>query len=575
MPMKRLISAGWAAWLAIVLCALAPAPGFGAEDPPPARPAADDWPWWRGPNRDDIMPPGPAAAAAMGAAGRGLLAAPATAPAGFRRRGFYLHGSWVFNYPFAVRTWKREDFAGMFRVLRLLGFDTVMMWPTLEAAPMPLSDADAAAIRAYRDVIADAQKARLTCWIASCPCVISGEQVRPTPWAKRSLYASMKTVRLDSPQADAYLRHRQAVVRLLDNADALVVIDGDPGGWAGAPPEAFVRLLRGDMRAMGTKPVIPWIWNGWGRDCSKGGFWAQPVEPHTRACLEALKAALPPGFELMPGRSHRDGHANGRVNIQQADKAGLIAQSTLMCYEAIEFEPSPPAAVLQFDLIRKSLREEAGYAPVARGVFGNAQQPIMVLPNLFFFARAAADLRYLDRSDADVLSDLAAALGGPADMLVPAWSCLARTLADLPADLPARLRSLKLDSELARSLPGGPARYVEILAAQVASRRGVLEAAAEKPADAAQAAATLARGAAAAISWWNVHRYVGAGNTGDPFAWQFLHHSLTGPLRDLARRCNAMGERGTVVEQAANLLARRDVLPPEQTIARLTEIAGK
>lgn len=527
--------------------------------------------------RRDLLAGSAAAAVAMGMGGRRLHAAAAAppAPTGFRRRGFYLHGSWVFNYPFAVRTWKRDDFAGMFRVLRLLGFDTVMMWPTLEAAPMPLSDADAAAIRVYREVVADSQKAGLACWIASCPCVISGEQVRATPWAQRSLYASMKTVRLDSPQADAYLRHRQAVVRLLDNADALVVIDGDPGGWAGAPPEAFVRLLRADMQAMGARPVIPWIWNGWGRDCTKGGFWAQPVAPHTRACLEALKAGLPAGFQLMPGRSHRDGHANGRINIDQADKAGLIPQSTLMCYEAIEFEPSPPAAVLQFDLIRKSLREEARHAATARGVFGNAQQPIMVLPNLFFFARASADLRYLDRADADVLADLAAALGGPADVLAPAWSCLTRNLADLPGDLPDRLRGLKLDSELARNLPGGPRRYVEILAAQVASRRGVLEAAGEKPANAAQAAATLARAATAALSWWNVHRYVGAGNVGDPFRWHFLHHSLTGPLRELARRCKAMGTGDAVIEQAADALAGGNLLPRQQAVQRLAEIAGK
>lgn len=49
---STLLLAGW-------LVVLIVAPGLGADDPPPARPAADDWPWWRGPNRDDIMPPGP------------------------------------------------------------------------------------------------------------------------------------------------------------------------------------------------------------------------------------------------------------------------------------------------------------------------------------------------------------------------------------------------------------------------------------------------------------------------------------------------------------------------------------
>jgi hypothetical protein len=31
-------------------------------------------------------------------------------PAPFKRRGFYLHGCWAFNYPFAIRTWQRADY---------------------------------------------------------------------------------------------------------------------------------------------------------------------------------------------------------------------------------------------------------------------------------------------------------------------------------------------------------------------------------------------------------------------------------------------------------------------------------
>ena len=30
-----------------------------------------------------------------------------TTKRGFRRRGFYLHGSWVMEHPFAVRSWSR------------------------------------------------------------------------------------------------------------------------------------------------------------------------------------------------------------------------------------------------------------------------------------------------------------------------------------------------------------------------------------------------------------------------------------------------------------------------------------
>ena len=157
----------------------------------------------------------------------------------FKRRGFYLHGAWVMEHPFSVRSWQRQDFAAMFRLLHLLGFNAVMIWPTPETAPMPLSEEDAATLRGYRDVFDDAKANGLECWLAYCPNVISKDEVRHLPWKDRSLYASKQVIRLsDEPKAaEAYLDHRRSVLCLLDNADAFVVIDGDPGGYAGAPPE--------------------------------------------------------------------------------------------------------------------------------------------------------------------------------------------------------------------------------------------------------------------------------------------------------------------------------------------------
>lgn len=194
-----------------------------------------------------------------------------TAKRGFQRRGFYLHGSWVMEHPFAVRTWERQDFAKMFRLLRHLGFNTVMWWPTPEVAPMPLSDEDAQALRSFREIVDDAKRADLECWLAYCPSVISKEEVRNLPWPARSLYASMQTLRLtDEKIATAYLDHRAKVLKLLDNADAFVVIDGDPGGYPGAPVDEYVRILKSDQQAVPGKRVIPWIWNGWGRDNTKG-----------------------------------------------------------------------------------------------------------------------------------------------------------------------------------------------------------------------------------------------------------------------------------------------------------------
>jgi len=85
-----------------------------------------------------------------------------------------------------------------------------------------------------------------------------------------------------------------------------------------------------------------------------------------------------------------------------------------------------PGRTLQFDAIRRILKQESRLAVKAAGAMGNAQQPIMVLPNIYFFARAPGPA-YLDRSDEDVLRDFAEFLGGPADLSSrrgSAWPCL-------------------------------------------------------------------------------------------------------------------------------------------------------
>jgi hypothetical protein len=437
---------------------------------------------------------------------------------------------------------------------------------------MPLSAEDAAALRSYRAVIHDAHAEGLKLWVTYCPTVVSTEEVRGVPWAERSLYATTREVRLsDAVSERAYLEHRSAVLRHLDNADAFVVIDGDPGSYPGAPMEEYLRILANDQRAVPGKPIIPWIWSGWGRAHEVGRFWEPPIAPFVNETYSAFKTALPDSWEVMPGRGHREDLANGRFTIELAEQADIIPRCTLMCYEVIEFEPTPPASVLQFDLIRNVLQQESQYVNIAKGVFGNAQQPIMVLPNMYFFARAARDLRYLDRPQDDVLADLAHELGGDPEVLVPAWSCLQLALESLPSDLVEKVRHQKLDTELAQCIPGGPRRYVEILAAQVQSRHELLEAIAREPQTVDEAAASLTKGATALIRWWHVHRYVGAGKKGDAFRWHFLRSTEVTLLIEHARLCRKFGSGP--FEQAALRISNDKLLSHDEAIKRLEDLS--
>ena len=115
--------------------------------------------------RRGCLPRGVACLIVLAAAAVGTAAEPAT---GFKHRGFYLHEGWLFKHPFAVRSWKREDFAAMYQLLARLGFDRVMNWPMFESIPAPLSETDAQAIRDYARTIDDAHAAGLEFWLAQC-----------------------------------------------------------------------------------------------------------------------------------------------------------------------------------------------------------------------------------------------------------------------------------------------------------------------------------------------------------------------------------------------------------------------
>jgi hypothetical protein len=244
---------------------------------------------------------------------------------------------------------------------------------------------------------------------------------------------------------------------------------------------------------------------------------------------------MPEPWQMLPGRSHRVNWANGRVNILLADSLGLMNRSTILCYEAIEFEPAPPAAILQFDHIRRILKEESAYAGSVLGVFGNAQQPVMVLPNLYFFSRGSEDFSYLDKTSQEVLNDFADFLGGPRELLVPAWDCLNRQLDALPVNLPEQLRNTRLEGEPAKFIPGGPERYVNILAGQVESRMGLLKAIAKDAKTDKECARRLADATIALVNWWKVHRYVLSGNGDEPFSWNYIHGSQVSELRHWCR----------------------------------------
>jgi len=482
-------------------------------------------------------------------------------PPGFQHCGLYLHACWLYKYPFATRTWNREDYDHMFRLLKILGYDRVMLWPMLEAIPAPMSAEDAEALRAYRNLIEDAHRDGLECWLTQSICT-TDRSIANKPWTQRNFYAVRHDVRLDRPaEADAWFEHEASMLAILNNFDAYVTIDSDPGGYPGAKAEDFVRLFQHDRQTIdrvGVRPqqqrMMPWVWGGWGTR-----IWEEPLVPRLARIaheLELYRRVVRDGFELLPGREG-EGYGCGRHNMDLVAKAGLMSRSTLMLYDCIENEPSPPETKLQFDQIRVTLRQERKYADVARGCFGNCQTALLQLPNIYFFARSARDPGYLNKPDAAVLADLAELLGGPPELLVPAWSCHRLGLDRLPADLPEKLRKAELKGEAARHLPGGPQLYLKILAVETDAHRRLLQACNGPAKSEQEAARRIADGIAAIVDWWKLHSYT-FDRDQQVFAWEYVWGGESGVLFNWAR-----GNKHwpNVAKLAAEQLVRRGILP--------------
>lgn len=501
----------------------------------------------------------------------------------FRQCGFYIHAGFVYEHPFAVRRWTRQDYTSMFTLLRSMHVDRVMLWPMMELAPSPLSESDAAYLADVRLVVEDAHKRGLECWLTCSPNLSSRETIRGVPDIRNRVWHPHERIfQFDRrEELDAFVRHMGTLLEHLNNADAYVFIDGDPGGYSGARPPEFLAMLQGIRRELRriapgrAAGIIHWVWCGWGADWEKDGIWKSDLAALVRNLLSAMKKDTPvEPWGLLPGRHLIEARGNGRAVMELVDEAGLMDRSTLMLYEIVEIEPSPPAVVIQFDDIRRVLRQECRYASVARGVMANAQTPLTSLHNLFYFARCVNDPSWLDKSDDEVLVEFARFLGGDPQALIPAWTALRRNAGQFPADAADRLRRSRLSADVADHIPAGPETYIRILADFLQTHITVVNNTARPPATAAQAADQLTQATLALVRWWTRHKYVLRGESGFDFDWSFTHRALSRPLREWVRASLPLLSDRSLQHDIVDALMQNGKLPrssAEKAVADLCE----
>jgi hypothetical protein len=197
----------------------------------------------------------------------------------------------------------------------------------------------------------------------------------------------------------------------------------------------------------------------------------------------------------------------------------------------------------------------------------------MVLPDIYFFAKGSNDTAYLEKTDKEVLTDFADFLGGPPELLVPAWNCLNLDLETIPSDLPRRLRAVKLTGNAAMFIPGGSERYLEILAQQAESLIRLLQSIAKPVNSDKEAVIKIYEGISALVNWWNVHQYVFDKDSDEPFNWRYVHNSQILILRQWCKE--NVRDPGNVSEKTARLLSRYNVLPESQASQRVNELLSQ
>ena len=184
--------------------------------------------------------------------------------------GLYIHQHWPYNYPYAARTWKVEDYRGYCGGLKALGYNTVMIWPVLETMPSPPTKSDRASLKKIAEVI-DMLHSELgmRVYIALCPNVgVKDEEAKKAPFEKRHFFYCDTRVNPADPKAlGELIERRRELFRPLAKVDGVAIIDSDPGGYPGSTNAEFVNLLMAHRKMFDSlRPgieLVYWVHVGW------------------------------------------------------------------------------------------------------------------------------------------------------------------------------------------------------------------------------------------------------------------------------------------------------------------------
>lgn len=306
----------------------------------------------------------------------------------FLKRGVYAHQHWAYNYPYALRSWKFEDWKNYLDILSFFRVNLFFIWPVASLLPMPLSRQDRSYLEGYGRIVDYAKKyCGMDVLLVETPNSIArrGKGKIP-PVAKRKYFDHSVLVDPKSKEFDRdVIENRRIMYRVTGRADGYTIIDSDDGGYPGSPASDFVDIFVRNRRVIDesladgkNKWLYYWMWLGWGELQNDPDNIPLDREKIWQETIKGLKGKLNEPWGLF---------ACWEKHLALVKKEGLLSKTFYFPYGAVEGEPNGPYTEMRCADIDTAVNMVKPYASQLRGILCNVQTPFVQLPNIFCFQR--------------------------------------------------------------------------------------------------------------------------------------------------------------------------------------------
>ncbi len=366
------------------------------------------------------------------------------------RLGMYVHQHWAYRRPYAARTWSFTDWNAYAGGLAALGYDSVMIWPVLETIPDPPTASDLAHLDKLRHVIDMLHvEYGMKVLITLGANTVGNKHASEYPFEERPFFRCDERLDPGDPKAMERLMHvRRALLQPLAGADGFVIIDSDPGGWAGSTNEEFVAILQQHRNLLDelnpAATITYWLWVGW---ASYNRFWER-VESTGDTHIDVDPNDWVDVISALPLRDDERWRffVCSDEHRKLAARLGIDGRSTYFPYGLVEGEPTFPLTNLSEEAITSHL-DGFPWGCAYRGCMANAQTHVVQLPNTYLFAHVACG-GTLDSVDLSGFADQLAP--GVAELVTAAWTTLANPSTDRAIAESARALAQRIESARSR-----------------------------------------------------------------------------------------------------------------------------